>query len=810
MKIKDVIVCAALTFMFGQGLAQEWQVCYQNPSPIELTETIEGITGPVAHPYSQEWTDRFMTATVKYWIDIQKIPPTCPGFDDGHIIIHDVRLEPTDAGWVYFDDIPISDLTVSVARDTNPHQTLEAIPPGDDDWIDIEGPSGRYKITLTTDRSQFAKTEFKVSFSMAFELNLQAPVEPEWKYEVQPASSPFIADGQAYIVHPLASPWKFQVHWDDGITARDRIDLAVGTHPYTYQFNTGLGDSCCTRSEIEVVSDYAGVMLDEHNFNDGNIDLENETNTYGCEPLEGGVYFALEDGAYWGAYIPSLGGTPTVLQDYLQIKFDWAGPDGNILIDFGDNQVLLPFNAVQNKVEIFYPTNGLHLYEIGVLGQQGCLLDNFQVFNGHVAKLTLQNQRSVDQDYVFKGCIGDELYLLSNIQVRGGLAPIMYSWDTDEDGYYDDESGIDYVHLLDRPETQNISLKVTDVLGQEAFIDFTVVTGAQEQITMSFPDLDILDVNIKTVSICDQTGPFDIMSNPSSYVLVNGDTIEEGYQFVASTLGVGTHTISAHGDHCSTPAVVTIKVHSISGLVDQNQISWFKCQDTFDLNGLLTGPAEGFFMLDDSIMFFSPYITSDMPITNGEHVLHFVSGAGDCSLVDSIQMTIRNSPISDLEDLTIVINSAFEPFPLDTFFTDSTSRNGLWSGGNYVSPDGIFDPALLQPGEYEVTYTVGNQNCSTSSTATITIESLTSVKNITESQFDLYPNPSDGQFTIALYSGNNNNTTLRIYDMKGVIVYRRMLKDKGSSSVDTNLPKGLYYVVVSGYTIQETRPLIIQ
>lgn len=64
-----------------------------------------------------------------------------------------------------------------------------------------------------------------------------------------------------------------------------------------------------------------------------------------------------------------------------------------------------------------------------------------------------------------------------------------------------------------------------------------------------------------------------------------------------------------------------------------------------------------------------------------------------------------------------------------------------------------------------------------------------------EERFQVYPNPSNGHFTIDFGSTINKGGTLQMFDMKGNIVYSALAPQAVSKyAVQLNLPAGLYIV----------------
>ncbi|MCX6231790.1 MAG: T9SS type A sorting domain-containing protein [Bacteroidetes bacterium] len=78
---------------------------------------------------------------------------------------------------------------------------------------------------------------------------------------------------------------------------------------------------------------------------------------------------------------------------------------------------------------------------------------------------------------------------------------------------------------------------------------------------------------------------------------------------------------------------------------------------------------------------------------------------------------------------------------------------------------------------------------------TINISSSTGLNEIAnEANFDLFPNPSTGIFTIK--AGNVDIETIEIYSVLGNIIYKKAFIGSQSIIDLSNLPKGIYFVAV--------------
>jgi subtilisin-like proprotein convertase family protein len=86
--------------------------------------------------------------------------------------------------------------------------------------------------------------------------------------------------------------------------------------------------------------------------------------------------------------------------------------------------------------------------------------------------------------------------------------------------------------------------------------------------------------------------------------------------------------------------------------------------------------------------------------------------------------------------------------------------------------------------------------------------SVSNIKN--EQNFDVFPNPSSGKFTIALSSIQMTNDKFEIYNVLGEKVYQSIITYPKTEIDFSTYPKGVYFVKVSDKNKMLTQKLIIQ
>jgi hypothetical protein len=121
------------------------------------------------------------------------------------------------------------------------------------------------------------------------------------------------------------------------------------------------------------------------------------------------------------------------------------------------------------------------------------------------------------------------------------------------------------------------------------------------------------------------------------------------------------------------------------------------------------------------------------------------------------------------------------------------------------------DPLMYSVvGVYSITwnYNDGNGNISTQ-TQSVTVIDCSGIENENELTANIYPNPSNGIFTLSLSELPTGNTTIRIMDAIGQVLYTNVLTAQTMYYDFSYLSPGIYYVQVVNGNRSFTRPIII-
>ncbi|MBL7888350.1 MAG: T9SS type A sorting domain-containing protein [Bacteroidia bacterium] len=234
------------------------------------------------------------------------------------------------------------------------------------------------------------------------------------------------------------------------------------------------------------------------------------------------------------------------------------------------------------------------------------------------------------------------------------------------------------------------------------------------------------------------------------------------------------------------------------------------------LNGSVSGATGGNWTTNGTGAFNDPnmlnatYIPSSTDVSNGTVQLTLTpTGTGGCAVSTSnLTVTINATPSVSLNlglnDTVCVSDAAF------------TLSGGLPTGGDYsgafVNGSEMFDPAAAGVGTHAVTYTyTAGNSCTNSVVKNIVVETCVPTSIISQNEIvtSIYPNPSNGEFTIKI---NNNNAqyALEVFDITGKVIHSEN-SNKSIHTVDLkDVSAGIYFVKITAAHFNMNAKLIVK
>jgi PKD repeat protein len=162
---------------------------------------------------------------------------------------------------------------------------------------------------------------------------------------------------------------------------------------------------------------------------------------------------------------------------------------------------------------------------------------------------------------------------------------------------------------------------------------------------------------------------------------------------------------------------------------------------------------------------------------------------------------------NEVED---ICNEDWDPYEL----TQGMPEGGVYTG-DYVTDGMYFHPTEAGVGQHEVTYTYTDAfGCINSETHMLNVVNCVGIGEREALSMELYPNPTNGLFTISLSAEQFNNADLRVVDALGKEVFsQRSLNVNGNYTVQVDLssqPQGIYFVIVSGEEQNITKKIFVR
>jgi len=191
---------------------------------------------------------------------------------------------------------------------------------------------------------------------------------------------------------------------------------------------------------------------------------------------------------------------------------------------------------------------------------------------------------------------------------------------------------------------------------------------------------------------------------------------------------------------------------------------------------------------------------------------------GDSVFLGGVWQTIAgdyNDVLSSINncDSTVYTHLIVHALPLVTLTLDTTvcinwisidlfgesPQGGIWSGAGVNA--NAFEPNMLGPGAYPITYTYVDSNlCMNSATDTITVDLCTGIEEISSTSISIYPNPAKDVIRFQLNKTINGQAEYRLTDVHGRVLEKGNLDQNNMSISVSHLSNGIYFIqcVVDG------------
>ncbi len=295
--------------------------------------------------------------------------------------------------------------------------------------------------------------------------------------------------------------------------------------------------------------------------------------------------------------------------------------------------------------------------------------------------------------------------------------------------------------------------------------------------TITLNTVPTVGYTASATTVCQNTPVTLNGTGASSYSWSGNVTNNVPFNSTVTTTYIVTGT-AANG--CTNTASVTITVNPAPNVGINSSVTTVCQGGSVTLNA--TGAAN---------YSWTPTILNNVPFTPSTSSMYTVIGwnANGCTDTAAIMVTVNPLPAvtATLSFDTVCLNDGAATL------TGGSPNGGTWSGpgvsGNTFTPS-------VGSGQHTITYSFTDSNgCQSSATDNIVVDACTGIADqaFESTDFNIYPNPNNGQFTIDLQY--TNPATLFVYDALGQLVKSQQIQP-GVQQIELNVPVGIYQLTV--------------
>lgn len=491
--------------------------------------------------------------------------------------------------------------------------------------------------------------------------------------------------------------------------------------------------------------------------------------------------------------------------------------------------IQLPLPLTEGFVSAVFPPNGWNQVNVGAtseqwehntaVGSQGSTQSmqyrNYDFFNGNQDEMRSStysfagmSSATLTFDVAFRrysGANSDSLKVLvstdcgasfTTVYYKGGTTLSTVPGDYTPDGFIPTPSQwrTETIDLSPYIGNQNvmISFQNRGHYGQNIYIDNINLTGV---VAPPGPNFGVTPAAVcigQTVTVTDASNGVTSWSWDFGPGATPATAIGAGPHTVSyATSGTKTITLTANGSATSTQ---TVTVNSAPAT------------PTITAGGPLTFCSGDSVLLTSSSTTGNSWSTGDTTqsitvSTAGTYTVSEVSNGCSSTSAGTI-VTINPGPAVSFASVSeMCVN--YPPFTL----TQGSPAGGTYSG-NGVSGN-QFDPSVAGVGNTTLTYTYSDgSGCSGTAQIVVVVNGCAGIDEKEFSKVSIYPNPSEGVFTVD--AGKSMIETILIYDKSGKLVRDIKVSNKTNFAVNfTNMADGIYTLKITTTNTSETIPIIL-
>lgn len=231
-----------------------------------------------------------------------------------------------------------------------------------------------------------------------------------------------------------------------------------------------------------------------------------------------------------------------------------------------------------------------------------------------------------------------------------------------------------------------------------------------------------LPINLEITNITDNSANLSWASSLNSHDIYYKKTTESTWTTITAS---NTNSINLNLDPCSD---YELKMEGECANSFSNTLSFstqfydsnwfinnaiFNCENAIDFNTYITGDSGGTW---SGTGINSAGIFDPTNLGVGSYSITYTASPSCPSITQNID--VAAAPDASWTAPTSVYQCDGN-IDMNTYLQGSA--NGTWSGGSYISSTGGFDPSILSPNNYDITYTVGSGSCLETLTQSISV-----------------------------------------------------------------------------------------
>ena len=152
--------------------------------------------------------------------------------------------------------------------------------------------------------------------------------------------------------------------------------------------------------------------------------------------------------------------------------------------------------------------------------------------------------------------------------------------------------------------------------------------------------------------------------------------------------------------------------------------------------------------------------------------------------------------------ITVTVSGGWEDYTVVVTKIVGPSQQELLTLTNQPAGDITFDN--LDAAEYRIAILNDQKGCTKASPLVYTLEMATNELEHETLEMKIFPNPSDGQFTIEWNNNEDCNVTLELYNMNGQLVYKTNAQTGAHTMLDiSNYSRGVYLLHIPELNIRQ-------